>query len=342
MSQPWDPSFYKNYSTGVLSGTYSSVDKNIYFQSGSTGAMPDLPFNLTVYNITDYPLVYNDPNVEIIRATGTLNNGYSVIRGYSNTTGSPKDISLKTYVAHQSISSDVFNDHLTYFRPAIIGGFYLIDDFTWSDTGSSPVGWIVNTINGSNLSISGLASNPGVLSFNISSGQNSAASIRLSQSGISINSGITEISFMVSPTDIPITNGNITYRIGMVDSTGIERPSNGIYFEINGSSSATGLYLVKCSGNAFGSGQSDLPDNESKILTRFSEYKIKINSSTNTANFYINGIEVSGSPMSGGFPIFLEKIHPYYSVSKDSGSGVFSSRLDYLEIKQTFQNKARY
>jgi hypothetical protein len=38
-------------------------------------------------------------------------------------------------------------------------------------------------------------------------------------------------------------------------------------------------------------------------LVAFSEYKIVVNSIRNIASFFINGIEVTNSPISGNLPI---------------------------------------
>lgn len=292
------PIHYKNYATGVLSGTFNASTPNIYFTANQTGNFPDLPFNFTIYNSTDYPAVYNDPQFEIVRATGTLSNGYAVIRGFSTTTGSAKDVASKTYVAHQSIDASIFNDQLRYFRPFDYGA-YILDDFNW--VSGSNTNWTLNTSNVS-TAISGTRANPGLLNLTTSAATSAYGNLRSQLSGISIASGITEISFLVKPLTTSYSSSSLTYRIGLTDATGSENPTNGIYFEIS-VASTTGLSIIAGSGNSFNATTSAFPDTESRILTNFSEYKIRINSVANTARFYINSIELAGSPISGGLPI---------------------------------------
>ena len=337
---PWNPTHYKNYSTGVLSGTHSISTSNIYFAANETGNFPDLPFNLAVYNYTDYPAAYNDPEFEIVRATGVLSNGFSVIRGFSTTTGSSKSISSKTYVAHQSIDASLFNEQYRYFRP-IDYGMYVNEEFNWV-SGGHP-NWLINSSN-SNTSITGYSRNPGVLNFSINSSNQSYSILRTINSG-SIQSGITELSFYLKLSENGILSDNyFRYHIGLTDSTGVSAASNGVYFEINSSgSNFTGISMVICSGGVFNSGITYFTDNNSKSLQGFTEYKIKINSVRDIANFYINNVEASGSPVSGGLP--LKNNHfllPIYKVNKTYGVQTLNSFIDYLELKQIFEKKNRY
>lgn len=85
---------------GVSTG-YDSVTTSITMNSGEAAKMPnpavDGAFNLTWYDDSNYPAVYNDPNVEIVRVTAIAGDVLTVTRAQEGTSASNKNTGGASY-----------------------------------------------------------------------------------------------------------------------------------------------------------------------------------------------------------------------------------------------------
>lgn len=86
-----------NFAKVEVSTGYGSGDTSIVLSSGEGSKLPTAPFNITWYNLTDYPDPADDPNVEIVRVTNIATDTLTVTRAQEGTSASTKNDVGKTY-----------------------------------------------------------------------------------------------------------------------------------------------------------------------------------------------------------------------------------------------------
>lgn len=90
-----------NFAIVTVSIGYDASATSIALTAGHGARLPAPgtvgAFNLTWWNITDYPNPEDDPNVEIIRVTGRSTDTLTVTRAQEGTSGSTKNTAAKVY-----------------------------------------------------------------------------------------------------------------------------------------------------------------------------------------------------------------------------------------------------
>lgn len=87
-----------NFARTTLSVGITSIATTMTLTSGTPFPDPDVAaYNVIIYNETDYPAVYNDPNVEIVRVTSETAGVYTITRGQEGTSASAHNTVGKTY-----------------------------------------------------------------------------------------------------------------------------------------------------------------------------------------------------------------------------------------------------
>lgn len=93
----------------TVSTGYGSSDTSIVVSSGGS-TLPATPFNVTWFNITDFPDPSNDPNAEIVRVTNVSSNTLTITRAQEGTSASTKNTAGKTYAIILGITAKMITD----------------------------------------------------------------------------------------------------------------------------------------------------------------------------------------------------------------------------------------
>ena len=100
-----------NFVRVIVSTGYTSAATSIVLSGSYT--TPTAPFNLTWWDVTDYPDPSNDPNVEIVRCTtATTVSGtttLTVVRAQESTAATNKNLASKTYNMLAGLTAKVIN-----------------------------------------------------------------------------------------------------------------------------------------------------------------------------------------------------------------------------------------
>lgn len=90
-----------NFSKGVLASGIDSSQTSFSLQSGQGSlfpAFPGNPYNVVIWNATDYPAdSADDPNKEMVRVTARTTDAFTCIRGQEGTSGVAHNTGGKTY-----------------------------------------------------------------------------------------------------------------------------------------------------------------------------------------------------------------------------------------------------
>lgn len=91
-------SFAKNFAKATVSTGYDNSATSIVLTTGHGARLPtQFPIALVWWNSTDYPDPSDDPNVEIVVASGISGDTLTVARGMEGTTATTKNTASKTY-----------------------------------------------------------------------------------------------------------------------------------------------------------------------------------------------------------------------------------------------------
>ena len=89
----------KNFARVEVSIGYDETDLSIVLKTGDGAKLPqpstDGEFNLVWWNISDYPTLSEDPNVEIVRVTARTGDTITITRAQEGTSASTKNTSTK-------------------------------------------------------------------------------------------------------------------------------------------------------------------------------------------------------------------------------------------------------
>lgn len=116
----------KNFAKVTVSTGYDASATSIVLSAGHGLKLPIAPFNLTWWNVTDYPDPSDDPNVEIVRCTAVATDTLTVTRGQESISASTKNTSGKTYkmvaaLTAKVVNSDLSATYLTSLLPIVLG-----------------------------------------------------------------------------------------------------------------------------------------------------------------------------------------------------------------------------
>ena len=105
-----------NFVQVQVSTGYTSTNTSVILSTSPAPTLPTAPYNMTWWNVTDYPNPTTDPNVEIVRVTSaTTVSGTTTLtisRGQESTTASAKNSTGKIYNMINSLTAKVINTDL--------------------------------------------------------------------------------------------------------------------------------------------------------------------------------------------------------------------------------------
>lgn len=87
----------KNFAKVTVDGGVEALDTEITLQAGHGARLPAVPFNMVLWNATDYPDPSDDPIVEIVRVTDNTSDVLTVDRGQEGTSTEEHTLAGKTY-----------------------------------------------------------------------------------------------------------------------------------------------------------------------------------------------------------------------------------------------------
>ena len=88
---------------------YDQNATSIVVSSGGS-SLPATSFNMTWWNVTDYPDPSDDPNAEIVRVTGVSGNTLTITRAQEGTSASTKNTANKVYKLILGITAKMITD----------------------------------------------------------------------------------------------------------------------------------------------------------------------------------------------------------------------------------------
>lgn len=105
----------KNFSEGIVSGTYGAGDTSVTLNTGHGSRFPnpatDGAFNAWWWNFTDYPNPANDPDKEIVRVTARTGDTMgTILRAQEGTVASAKNLAGKEYRIAAGITAAVADE----------------------------------------------------------------------------------------------------------------------------------------------------------------------------------------------------------------------------------------
>ena len=102
----------KNFAKGTLSAGIDNSVTSMVLTTGHGARFPSVPFNVVIWNKTDYPDPADDPNVEICRVTVVSTDTFTMTRAQEGTSASTHNTGGKTYgiiapLTAKAINTDV-------------------------------------------------------------------------------------------------------------------------------------------------------------------------------------------------------------------------------------------
>jgi hypothetical protein len=99
-----------NFIKVQLSQGYDQNATSVVLVAGQGASLPATPFNVTYWNVTDYPDPSDDPNVEIVRVTDRITDTLAITRAQEGTAASTKNTAGKTYKMILGITAKMVTD----------------------------------------------------------------------------------------------------------------------------------------------------------------------------------------------------------------------------------------
>lgn len=338
---------FKNWAVACSTGSYSDTDTVINLSvSAETGRFPvNLPFKLIWANVSDYPSIYDDPNVEIIKVTGIHSSGFYVARAQEGTTGTNK-VSNKTHVLLQSPISNDYEDKWKYFNNPD-NTVYLFDDFDWGSLTSTVLGWTTSSNAGGGFSALGAstAKRAGLVGLRETATNTGNVLCRLNDKLVRLDSGplTYKTAIQLFATNNESTISIADWRFGLGDAISASSFSgdvtNGLYFQRTTTDDSGRIYICSAKDGVISRTATEytgLIALASASVSPYRDYRIDVVNS-GTVRFYINNQEVSGSPLTTNIPWGSGyEVGPFYYLQESTGTSVFFYTIDSCELYQNF------
>jgi len=174
------------------------------------------------------------------------------------------------------------------------GTYTLVEDFGCLDsTQMGDTNWLINN---TDIFISGEANHPGIIRLSNSTGGNTVTKNGASTSILRLGSGQVTVEMIVRVSTLG--TGNIW--IGLADNavSSVAEPVNGVYFNY-ASGTNSGKWVGKTSS---ASSRSSANSNNTVVLNQWDRLKIVVNSAGTSVSFFVNGTEITNSPLSTNIP----------------------------------------
>jgi len=187
----------------------------------------------------------------------------------------------------------------TGMTPDPFGTLYLIEDFIETQNGGTNIGavnWLTSNIY---TSVDDPGGHPGIIGIG-SAGAGAGAVVNGSTSTgitfwpIKLASGILTVEFLVN---ITATN-SATSVFGLCAGAVTAEPTDGVYF-LYTSGTNSGKWVGK---TASGSVRSSANSNNTVTGGQWDRLKIVVNAAATSVAFYVNGTEITNSPLSTNIP----------------------------------------
>lgn len=343
---------YKNWAIAATTGSYNSTNQIINLASGTeTGLFPvNLPFQVTWFNATDYPSVYDDPALEVVLITGRHTSGFFGTRSQNYTTGAPHTGTKLNYLIGSVYASNYEQWKLCNNPDE---GTYLFDDFDWGVSTSSVLGWTsagnAATIISQNANFT-TSIRPGTIRFVENLAVTGNGLVRLNDKLLRLDSGPvtfkTAFQFQsaLSTAESTALSG-ADWRWGLGDAIPVTTFSgnlvNGLYFQRTASEDNARIYIVAAKDGVISKTSTEYTGylaNTTATTAGYRDYKIEVINS-GLVRFSINNVEVSGSPLTSNIPWGSGyEVGPFYYLQKFNitGGGTLSYMADYADITQSF------
>jgi hypothetical protein len=234
-----------------------------------------------------------------------------------------------------SIGQYLFNNGTSYQMLNPFQDVLFYDDFTCSDV-QSILSWGIGTANSGTVTEQAALDNghTGLISFNTNASTNAQASCLLgSNSGQDILLGggrlITEFLIQLSA----LSDGTDTYTlyIGLGTAFNVE-PTNGCYFRYTHGTNS-GNWQVKTADNSTRTTGNTATAVAASTWTRLT---IDVNADATSVSFYVNGTEVTGSPITTNIPTAAGRnCEPNIILLKSAGT---NNRSLYLDLFWFYQH----
>jgi hypothetical protein len=208
-------------------------------------------------------------------------------------------------------------------------------DFQWNSAASQD-GWLITSAGGSWSMASPSASNrPGVIQPSTSTSATGNPNCFDNASMMYLGGGAVAIEFgMRLNTAVPSVAEDYDVWFGLGDTTSTYQQTDGVYFFLDRPTDATNWQIaVAKAGSRTTASTTVAYDNGT-----WRRFRIEVNADATSVAFYIDGTQVSGSPLTGAnipntSSNLLGKI---FAMAKTAGTTARTAQFDYVELTQTF------
>ncbi len=208
-------------------------------------------------------------------------------------------------------------------------------DFQWNSA-SSQDGWLITSSGGSWSMAAPSASNrPGVIQPSTSTSATGNPNCTDNASMMYLGGGIVAIEFgMQLNTAIPDGTEDYDVWFGLGDTTSGFAQTDGVYFFLDRSTDATNWQIaVAKAGSRTTASTTVAYDNGT-----WRRFRIVVNADATSVAFYIDGTEVSGSPLTGAnIPnTSSNRLGKLFAMVKNAGTTARTAQFDYVRLTQFF------
>lgn len=193
---------------------------------------------------------------------------------------------------------------------------YLVDDFLFCNTGTGNTGDTNWDLSGGSLH-PGEAQHPGFFSVGSAAGSGWMQKNQASTSNgpIVLGAGVLTFEYLVRIT--ALSNHNYVVGLGAGSTT---EPTDGVYF-IYDSAVNAGAWVGK---TANASSRTSANSANTVVAGQWDRLKIIVNAAASSVSFYVNGVEITNSPLAATIPT----VDLSFIVSKATGGGGGSLDVD--------------
>ena len=213
---------------------------------------------------------------------------------------------------------------------------FLTDEFVGT-TSASSLGWVSsssgsgNAVNGGSTTVGNSSANIGV--FGLTTANTGNVNFSLGSNGggfacFTLGGGFISMVFYAKLSNL--SDGTDTYNvvIGFADNPTIASIANGLYFAYtNGTNSGNWQVISKAASSTTTGNSSTAAD------TSWHRFKIEVNAGATSVSFFIDDVEIAGSPLTTNIPSAI--IRPQMSVNRSAGTATRNFSVDYFTY---FQN----
>lgn len=295
---------------GDVTGPGSSVDGNIATFNGVTGKV-----------IQDSGIAFPIP--ETSGGTGITSYTQGDIL-YADASNSLAKLSAPTFPGYQLIFNGI---DVVYADPGSYG--YVYDDFTTSEL-SGTLNWTSNAQNGGSVTMLSAPGRPGILQ--LQTGGNSNGARRNYLNNIELGNGAVFTKFAAKVPTLSDSDDTFNLQLGLGNGFAATAEHNdGCYFYYTHGTNS-GNWVIKTALN----GTRTSGNTSTAVDTDWHEFSIWVNAAGTSVAFYIDGVEVNGSPLTTNIPTTGDTIGPSYTIDKDGGAVGTTNRNVQIDYSWTF------